>query len=82
MTRANGFIDIVHHNTHKGAITQVLCRVQSRASWIEESQANAQLIEAAPDMLEMLKDAHSHIDDDALRQRIGRLIIKASGEKE
>ena len=77
-SRHGGFIDIVHTDKSKGAITRALCRVQSRDSWIEESEANAELIAAAPAMLEALKDAHPHISNDALRKRIGRIIIEAT----
>ena len=41
--------------------------------------ANAALLAASPEMLDALKDAHSHIADDALRTRIGNLIAKAEG---
>jgi hypothetical protein len=33
-------------------------------------------------MLDALKDAHHHISDDALRARIGSLIVKAEGEQQ
>ena len=47
----------------------------------EESLRNFRLGLAAPEMLEALKDAHSHIADDKLRTRIGKLIIKAEEGK-
>ena len=45
----------------------------------DDTKANARLIAAAPDMLEALKDAYPHIENDALRSRIGALIIAATG---
>lgn len=40
--------------------------------------ANARLIAAAPVLLSLLKDAHPHVADDALRGRIGRAIMAAA----
>lgn len=47
---------------------------------IAEEAANAHLIIAAPDMLAALMDVYPLIIDDAIRARIGRLIMKAMGE--
>lgn len=47
---------------------------------IPEYKYNARLIEAAPKMLEALKDVYPHIADDNLREEIGNIIIKAVGE--
>ena len=52
--RVGGFIDITHSSNKPGDITRALCRVQSRITWAAESMANARLIAAAPDMLEVL----------------------------
>jgi hypothetical protein len=51
---SNCMIDVLHDNKEKGAITMALCRVQARASWLSESEANAKLIASAPDLLETL----------------------------
>lgn len=48
---------------------------------VAEREANKLLAAALPELLEALKDAHPHIADDALRARIGNLIVKATGEK-
>ncbi len=40
---------------------------------------DARLIAASPCMLESLKDAYSHIEDDTLHARIGAVIAKAEG---
>lgn len=40
---------------------------------------NGPLLAAAPEMLELLKDAYPYIRDDALRMRIGALIAKVDG---
>lgn len=58
--RSNCMIDVLHDNNTKGAITQALCRVQARDSWISEAEANARLIAAAPDLLEALRDMMSN----------------------
>ena len=76
--RYGGFINIVHPHKKKGSITRVLCRVQSRDSWIAESQANARLMAAAWDMLEVLKDVHPYIVGDAMRLRVRKLILAAT----
>ena len=44
----------------------------------ETAIANARLIAAAPELLEALKTAHAHIEDDVLRASIGNLIAKAA----
>ena len=54
--RSNCMIDVLHDNNTKGAITQALCRVQARDSWVAEAEANARLIASAPDLLEALRD--------------------------
>lgn len=46
---------------------------------LDAPYANACLIAAAPDLLAVLKDAHPHIHDDALRIRIGTVIAQAEG---
>jgi hypothetical protein len=48
-------IDVTHNVKTPGAITHALCRVQARASWVEEATANARLIAAAPEMAEALE---------------------------
>ena len=55
--RACNMIDVLHAVDSPGAITMALCRVQARQSWIAEAEANANLIAAAPDMLEALRKA-------------------------
>ena len=45
----------------------------------DEAKANARLIAKAPEMLEALKDVYPHIANDALRERVGNLIAKATG---
>lgn len=53
--RANNMIDVCHNNRDEpGAITLALCRVQARDSWIDEAHANANLIAAAPELLDAL----------------------------
>lgn len=55
--RRNKMIDIQHSaGQEKGAITLNLCRVQARDSWVDEAEANARLIAAAPELLAALKD--------------------------
>lgn len=46
---------------------------------IVHGEADARLIALAPEMLEALKDAYPHIENDALRSGIGALIIAATG---
>ena len=41
--------------------------------------SNGDLISAAPEMRDALKDAYPYIRDDALRARIGALIAKVEG---
>jgi hypothetical protein len=56
--RQNRMIEIHHSMPNvKGAITLSLCRVQSRDSWVEEAEANARLIAAAPELLAALQMA-------------------------
>jgi hypothetical protein len=43
---------------------------------------NARLIAAAPDLLDALKDAYPYIQNDALRERVGNTIAKATIYKE
>jgi hypothetical protein len=47
-------IDVTHNVQTLGAITHALCRVQARATWVEEATANARLIAAAPEMAEAI----------------------------
>lgn len=54
----------------------VICQM----ACIPEYKYNARLIEAAPKMLEALKDIHPHIADDNLRAEIGNIIMKAEGK--
>ncbi len=85
-SRVNNFIDIFHSQANvKGAITLALCRVQSRASWVEESKANARLIAAAPDLLEALQNLLKvHEGEGGTRYHAGDIaraaIAKATGD--
>ena len=94
--RAGGFIDITHSSNKPGDITRALCRVQSRITWAAESMANARLIAAAPDMLEVLIEVDrensaglASMEDDDIEppnwfidqcQKIKDAIAKATGE--
>ena len=87
--RVNCFIDIYHSFTGvKGAITNALCRVQSRDSWIEESEANARLISAAPDLLSVVKELEESANywseydvPIGIVERIRAALAKADGRK-
>ena len=68
-----GFIDIL---SGIEAVAQV---TQSDNVPTDQDLANANLIAAAPDLLDALKDAYPHIGDDALRARIGAVICNAEG---
>jgi hypothetical protein len=61
----NNFIDIVHHDRSKWAITRALCRVQARPTWAAEGKANADLIVRAVNnhesLVSALEVAHRYI---------------------
>lgn len=88
--RQNNFIDIEHSDRHTpGKITLSLCRVQARQTWVEEAQANANLIAAAPDLLDALIEARKELElyandsgEDYNNPKINEAIAKATGEKE
>ncbi|WP_299074762.1 hypothetical protein [uncultured Paraglaciecola sp.] len=42
------------------------------------NEVDARLISLAPEMLCLLRDVHSLIDDDQMRQRVGEMIINAT----
>lgn len=46
---------------------------------VDQSLEIIKLKDLRRDLVSALKDAHSHIADDALRTRIGTLIVKAEG---
>lgn len=50
-------IDIRHNSNGIGAISLNLAHVVARQSWLKEAEANANLISAAPELLEALQDA-------------------------
>lgn len=56
------------------------CR-DTNGNWTNEPMAvaNARLIDAAPELLEALKDAYPYIDNPHLRLKIGAVISKAMG---
>lgn len=68
-----GFIDI------QSGIEVVAQVTQSDNVPTDQDLANANLIAAAPKMLDALKTAHSHISDDALRAWVGSVICEAEG---
>ena len=53
--RSSNMIDVTHNIFKAGAITHALCRVQARVTWVDEAEANARLIAAAPDMYAALQ---------------------------
>ena len=56
-------IDIRHNDNGIGAISLNLAHVVARQSWLKEAEANAKLIAAAPELLEVLKLILSYHDD-------------------
>ena len=56
---------------------RIIAHLLARLNSIKEDEANARLILAAPDLLEVLKDAYPYVKDDALRTKMGALIVKA-----
>lgn len=50
-----------------------------RAAEEAKHAADQRIRNAAPEMLAALKDVHPHISDDALRTRVGNLIVKVTG---
>lgn len=56
-------IDIRHNDSGVGAISLNLAHVVARQSWLKEAEANAKLIAAAPELLEVLKLILSYHDD-------------------
>jgi hypothetical protein len=67
------------------AISLSKCRHRPDAPPYEESQANARLISAAPDLLEMLKKAQARLfmsqGNDEMYFEIGKVIDKAEGNE-
>jgi len=78
-------VDVVHHNDGPGKATRTICRVNVRASWLVEQKANAQLLAAAPELLEALRGAVGWIEtskegEEATRRALAA-IAKATGEQ-
>lgn len=83
--RRGDLIDIRHNNKGIGAISLNLAHVVARQSWLKEAEANANLIAAAPELLEALIKLVDVVDDmvhgpstDAAHAAIN----KALGEKQ
>lgn len=57
--KVGDFIHIRHDNNEPGAMSLNLAHITARASWLEEAEANARLIAAAPDLLEALQRFYS-----------------------
>lgn len=82
-------IDIRHGNNELGAMSLTLAHVVARQSWLKEAEENANLIAAAPEILEALQRCESVLSniplevcdvEDLLYARAA--IKKALGEKQ
>lgn len=79
-------IDIRHNNNGIGAISINLAHVVARQSWLKEAEANANLIAAAPELLEALQETIDEIgfwmsqQNPELKKKIEAAIKKALGE--
>lgn len=69
------YIDIRHSDESKGAMSLNLALVTSRLNWLEEAEANAHLMAAAPDMYKFIKVLADR--GDVLAEE---LLAKARGE--
>lgn len=56
-------IDIRHSHEGIGAISLNLAHVVVRKSWLNEAEANAKLIAAAPELLEALRQLRDYVED-------------------
>lgn len=61
--RRGDLIDIRHNNKGIGAISLNLAHVVARQSWLKEAEANANLIAAAPELLEALRQLRDYVED-------------------
>ena len=73
-------IDIRHENNEPGAMSLNLAQVVARQSWLKEAEANAQLIAAAPELLEALQDLQARACIYANTSKAKAVINKATGE--
>ena len=77
-----GKINVSHLDCTPGVITQNLCWVAARPTWVEEGKANARLIAAAPDLLDALLYARRFLKPKEVDMAfIDAAIAKATGEQ-
>lgn len=78
-------IDIRHNNNEPGAISLNLAHVVARLSWLKEAEANACLIAAAPELLEIVIHVRNCVENDGSYEPVNveyfnKVIAKALGE--